>query len=437
MARSKKRRDEQLLNPDGLKHYRRTYSGKELGWGLVILLILLSTAGWVVYRGAHPDPDLFSDKASLLKKGKKIKIYHRPLQRMDGISSGPSHGQAKSQKPKRSAADMMFPEGLVGDGWKRKSATRFSRKNLYEKINGRAGYFLAFGFKQMFFSTLLHPKSGKLIDLELYDMGNGSNALGTYSGELGKGANPKVSPQGISHLRRNAMFVSQGPYYLRAIGSDESKEVKDKLLQVQKLFQAKIKGEPLPWGYGFFIARMAIKPSKISYKPKNAFSFGFAKDVYVGQQGKNTFLFVKAEADPSTAKAMQEKFRQGFMSYGTEVKDPKGMVWVKDRYINTYATALAVNRWVVGIQGAAKWDKAQAAMERMKKAILAMPKAMQERAVPREKSAKPKPRPRKRAKPEPRSVKPSYPTERRTKPAPESKPSRPKPRGYESGIDER
>lgn len=434
MGKTKKRRDEKLLNPDGLKHYRRSYSGKEFAWGLVVLLILLSTTGWVVYRGAHPDPDLFSDKASLMKKKSKIKIYHRPLRRMDGLSAPPSH----RQKPKRSAADMMFPNGLVEGGWKRKSATRFSRKNLYEKINGRAGYFLAFGFKQMFFSTLLHPKSGKLIDLELYDMGSGSNALGTYSGELGAGVKPEVTSQGISHLRRNAMFISQGPYYLRAIGSDESAIIKAKLKQVRKLFQQKIKGEALPWGYGFFIARMSFKASAISYKPKNAFSFGFAKDVYVAKQGKSTFLFIKAEASKDAAQKMQDKFRGGFMSYGTKVKDPKGMVWVKDRYISTYATAVAVKRWVVGIQGAEKWNEAQAAMKRMKEGVLSMPKDLQSRAVPKGGIKKPTPRAHARPRPKPRSVEPSYPEARKSKPkAPESKPSRPQPRGYESGVDER
>ena len=58
--------DDRLFVREGFRHYRRRYSLTEVRWGWAVLASLLAIAGWVAWKGAHPDPALFSDGASLL-----------------------------------------------------------------------------------------------------------------------------------------------------------------------------------------------------------------------------------------------------------------------------------------------------------------------------------------------------------------------------------
>ena len=44
----KQRKDDQLFNSQGLRHFRRSYSASELRWGLVVFLILVAIATWIV-----------------------------------------------------------------------------------------------------------------------------------------------------------------------------------------------------------------------------------------------------------------------------------------------------------------------------------------------------------------------------------------------------
>ncbi len=495
MASSKNKREGRLFNPHGLKHYRRQHNLSELWWGLFVFVVLFGTGAWVAYKGAHPDPNLFKDGAKLLLQAKKrIKVVER---RPHSTSLRQSHKTQPSPTPRRTTGpgEKLLPASLGGTNWTKAPTQQFSAKTMYEKINGRAGYYQAYGCKQLFFTKLRHKKTGKTIDVELYDMGTSVNALGAYAGEMSTKATPEVGQRGMSHISRNALYVSRGPYYLRVIGDDESPIIKHKLAQIKTFFEKQIKGVPLPWAYGLFVA-VSVKASAISYARENAFSFGFGKDVYTGKIGKNTYLFINAQNTAKAAQSLSAKFRKGWLSYGSKEKGADGIIWVKDRYISTYATAVAVERWVVGVQGATDFKRAQKALARLRQAVTTMPTDLRKRARPTprtqpSKKRKHKPtlrtQPSKRRKHKPtlriqptkkRKHKPTPPGHRskavkrehtrppkahKPKPAqriapeegydakskskssskkrkrrvPSSRPSRPKPRAYESGIDER
>lgn len=377
MAKKRKRKEDQIFNSQGLKHFRKSYSAAEFRWGLVILLILVSITAWVIYKGKHPRPGLFSDGSKLLAKS-SIKVVRRePLPPKRAGQPDPV-----PLTPEQQAANRLLPPGMGKKGWSKKATSQFDRNKLYVKINGRAGYFQSFGVKRLYFTTLVHKESNNIIDIELYDLGKAKNALGCYAGELSKKAQPQVNPQGMSHISRNALFISRGKYYIRIIGSDENDIVKTKLRSLRTMFHKRIKGDPLPWGYGFFIANMAVKANAISYDRENAFSFGFAKDVYKAKIGENAYMFIMAQHDAASAQAIQQKFLAGWMSYGSEAKDKTGKKWVKDRYINTYSTAYATERWVVGVQGADKWPQAQSQLARLVASVKKMGPALRKRSIP-------------------------------------------------------
>src|SRR5262245_42749192 len=55
-----RRKDDRLFVRDGRRSYRRRFSRTEARWGIVVLAGLGAVLAWVLWKGAHPDPALFS-----------------------------------------------------------------------------------------------------------------------------------------------------------------------------------------------------------------------------------------------------------------------------------------------------------------------------------------------------------------------------------------
>ncbi len=308
--------------------------------GLALVVGLVAVGGWVAYKGAHPDPSLLA--LDVVPAGDKSATANEAAEQPEG--RGP------------------FPEGLAAEGYKESSVRSYDPDTLYVKINGRAGYYRSFGVEKLFFMTLEKiDDPTTIVDLELYDHGKVDNALGAYNGERGSDSQPQVGDKGLWHYARNAMYLTLGRYYLRAVGSDESPAIRAQLEKVQARFEAEVNGEPLPWAYGLFIGKMGFKPGALSFYPENAFNFSFAKDVNVARLDDETELFVVAVADEEQARAQAQRFMTGFQEYGAD----KGQGWIEDRYIQTIATARAKARWLYGVRGAPNLKAAEAGLARI------------------------------------------------------------------------
>ena len=127
-------------------------------------------------------------------------------------------------------------------------------------------------------------------------------------------------------------------------------------------------GEPLPWGYALFVGRMGKTPGSISYAPENAFSFGFARNVYSVEVGDGLELFVTPAGTEAAAAELAGRFMDGFRNYGSD----EGQ-FVKDRYQGTYARAITAGPWVVGFLRATDTDQALTALDELANVVADMP----------------------------------------------------------------
>ncbi|MCG8555540.1 MAG: hypothetical protein MJD61_09680 [Proteobacteria bacterium] len=330
-----------MWNPQGRRHYRRSYSLAELPYGLSVLVGLACVALWVAWMGAHPDPGLFANSEDLLDPG--------------------------TPEPDRGA----LPEGLAAAGWREHALSRFDASNLYEKINGRADYFKSRGFVELTYLTLLGEQDrGLAVDIEFYDMGEPGNALGTYSSEKAPEIEPQRAGGSLWHLERNALFLTKGRYYLRAIGSDEGEAVQAQLRHLQKTVQTGLSGDAaLPWGHRLFSEGLGIGVGKLSFHKENAFSFAFARRVYSALlDDGETELFVAAAGDEQAARELAERFMQGFVSYGDRTGSADD-AWVKDRYLGNVSAARSAGPVVYGIRAAGDAEAARAALARLRDAV--------------------------------------------------------------------
>lgn len=340
MAPKATKKADRIFVQNGRRLYRRTFSVTETRLGLLVLVALAAILGWVAWKGAHPDPNLFALETDLSQPAATVVVGRGPV-----------------------------PTGLAGDGWSEGSLSQFDYENLYVKINGREGYYKSFGFERLYFLSIIAiDDEQRAVDIELYDLGNAANAVGAYSGERPPDVAPETSESGLAHMERNALFLTRGRYYIRAIGSEESPEVRAQLEHLRDRFETELPAEPLPWGYALFAGRMGIEPGRVSFLPENAFSFGFTRNVYSATLDDDAELFVMLAGSGSDATELVKRFQDGFLQYGTR---EGGLI--KDRYLGTWATVTASGPWVVGIHRAPDREAALRAVETLSGVVTDMP----------------------------------------------------------------
>lgn len=329
--------NERVFVRDGRRHYRRRYAMTEVWIGMVVLAGLVLILVWVGWKGKHPDPEIY---------------------RTD-IPGQTATAPVVDRTP--------LPAGLAGTGWTEGTVSRFDSETLYQKINGREGYYKGFGFQELVFVSLVQEEDpSRVIDIELFDQGSPENAGGAYAGEVGEGVTPTTDPGGMSHIDRNALFLTRGRFYIRVIGSEESPEVQAELTRLRTVFQEAMAGtgvvsEP----FALFIGPLGLDPGRVTYTPENAFSFGFAKDVYSAYlDDEETEIFVVSASGTAEAARLAEQYLEGFQQYGESQGN-----WVRDRYLQTVAGVRATGSWVIGVRGAPGTTEAEAALRLLEDAV--------------------------------------------------------------------
>jgi hypothetical protein len=385
--------DERIFVKDGFRSFRRTYKVGEVYWGAATGVVVLGIVGWVTWKGAHPDPSLFDMSAALEGAAPNQLPAVDDTQRRAGQRMGAPRTNAESaESGDQEAADRgPLPVGLAAGAWREGKLGAFSADTMYVKIDGRAGYFQAFGVKSLHTLTLEGPASGDApssVDIEAYDHGEARNAIGAYNGERPPGIESTVEQGSTFHVDRNAAFLARGRYYVRFIGSDESAAVVAEVRRLLDVFRRELPGEELPWGFAFFGDQLKLPASTVTYVTSNAFSLGFARDVYKASLSpadskEDLEVFVVALADAAAAKAMAAQYTEGFGSMGKPAGQGPGAVqWIEDEFLATFSGASAVERWVVGVRGAPSLERAKAELARLREGIAALPEAVRARAVP-------------------------------------------------------
>ncbi|MBK9965875.1 MAG: hypothetical protein IPP07_13610 [Holophagales bacterium] len=364
--------ERRVLNPRPFRVFRKTYSVTEAKAGAAVVVLLALVAAWVAWRGAHPDPSLVADPATPTAPAEApVALSAAPARSApDAVPSVPPVAPDRGNLPV--APDRgVLPAALAGKGWSEGPLARFDAENLYVKINGRADFFLARGFRSLTFVTLSGP-AGAVVDVELYDLGSPENALGAFSAEKTPEAKPKSGGGTSWYVARNALFVARGASYVRAIGSDESPAVVAQLEHLRKTFEGGIAAGEKPWTVALFGDALGLPPDRLQYTAESAFSFGFARNVSSATlDDGETELFVLPAGDEGKAKALSAQFEKGFLSYG-EKAVVAGEPWIKDRYLGAFSRAKAAGTFVVGVRGGPEVAKAAEALAKLERAVLAL-----------------------------------------------------------------
>jgi hypothetical protein len=389
--------EERIFIKDGFRSFRRSYRVVEVYWGAGTGMVLLGIVGWVSWKGAHPDPSLF-DMSAALSGGPPAEgapgvdaVERRAGERLGPRRAKPepaSGEEGAGEQP--SAARGPLPAQIASGVYHEGKLGAYTADNLYIKINGRAGYFQAFGVKTLHTLTLEggSESAPASVDIEAYDLGESRNAIGAYNGERPPGIESVSEDESTYHFDRNAGFLARGRYYVRFIGSDESPDVVAEVRRLLEVFRRELQGEALPWGFSLFVDQLKLSPSAVTYVKNNAFSFGFARDVFKASLSpadsrEDMEAFVVAAEEEAAARALAARFVEGFASLGKPAgQTPAQVALFEDEFLATFSAATVVERWVVGVRGAPNAKRAAEVLEQVEAGMRALPPGVRERAVP-------------------------------------------------------
>src|SRR3972149_1066440 len=154
----------------------------------------------------------------------------------------------------------------------------YTKKTLFEHINGQAELYLKYGFQKSVFAIYQNRKNQKdQIELDIYDMGNVLQAFGIFSRFRNEDR-----PGGFgldSYLDDHSALFYQGKYFVMFYAAESNP---DFLRQFSKLVSLKISDpSPSPKEIGYF-PKDELKPGSIQYFPEGLLGHQFLKRGFQG-----------------------------------------------------------------------------------------------------------------------------------------------------------
>ena len=154
----------------------------------------------------------------------------------------------------------------------------FTKKTLFERINGQAELFFKYGYQKSVFA-IYQSKKGRddQLEADVYDMGNVVQAFGVFSRFRNE-----EHPGGFgldSFLDDHSALFYQGRYFVMLYAPEANQEI---LRQFSKLISSKISDpSPSPREITYF-PKEGLKPGSIQYFPEGLLGHQFLKRGFQG-----------------------------------------------------------------------------------------------------------------------------------------------------------
>jgi hypothetical protein len=225
------------------------------------------------------------------------------------------------------AASPNIAEAVAGfrpKGWQILGEVKqFTPETLYEQINGRASFFLAYDLIRMtYVSFVFGDETAKFINLSIYDMGTPTSAFGVFSAERSPGES--ALDLGRAGYRSDAnYFIWQGRYYIRIISSEATDEFK----RIGQALARKVTGF-LPdagekvWGLAALPPEDRM-PQSVQFFKVDAMGLDFMRDTYTAEYRKDNTLvtvFLSRQDSAKSARATVERYTGFAQKYGQGIE---------------------------------------------------------------------------------------------------------------------
>lgn len=248
--------------------------------------------------------------------------------------------------------------GFTPQGWHIFDAVKqFTPETLYEQINGRASFFLAYDMIRMTYASFVDDdEMAKFLNLSIYDMGTPTSAFGVFSAER----TPGESPLGLGRAGyRSAAnyFIWQGRYYIRIISSGATDGFKRIGLELARKVTGFLpdSGEPV-WG----LAALPLTdrmPQSVQYFKVDAMGLDFMRNTYTADYRKDNTLvtaFLSRHDSAQSARAAVVRYTGFAEKYGRGIERLKtgGVALVSCDMGGSYDVVFHKGRLMGGVSAA-------------------------------------------------------------------------------------
>ena len=214
--------------------------------------------------------------------------------------------------------------GFTPQGWQILGGVKqYTPETLYEQINGRATFFLAYDMIRMtYVSFVAGDEVTRFMNLSIYDMGTPTNAFGVFSAERSPGESPLDLGRDGYRSKAN-YFIWQGRFYIRIISSEATDEFKRIGLDLARKVTGFLPDSgAVVWGLAALPLTDRI-PQSVQYFKVDAMGMDFMRNTYMAAYRKdNTVVtaFLSRHGSQESARATVVRYTGFAEKYGRGIE---------------------------------------------------------------------------------------------------------------------
>ncbi len=214
---------------------------------------------------------------------------------------------------------------LTPEGWQLFDDTvlTFSPENLYEQIDGRAEFYLAYDVVDMTFASYEKgAEAGQFIDVSVYDLGVPTHAFGVFAGERTFDA-PELGLGRGSYRSGANYYIWKGQYYIQIIASDTTEDLQRYGLSIGREVAGVLPddGEAV-WGLEVLPLQDRVHGSE-QFFLVDALALDFMRNTYTAEytrSGTVVTTFVSRRDNAESARDALDRYVEYAEQYGDAVE---------------------------------------------------------------------------------------------------------------------
>jgi len=201
----------------------------------------------------------------------------------------------------------------------------YNSESLYEKINGKAPFYLDSGFKNLSTRRFVSEQNNKLgMEVYFYDMGSHRKAFSVYSRQRRGGAK-FLSDMRFGYKTSNAVYFVAGEFYIEIVGTSESTSLMKDMITLSKDVYASLNGAG-----GDGLSELSLFPGEnlvahsFEFYVADAFGFSGLNNTFTAEyeiDGESLTAFFSKRASSKEAKQVLEAYSKFLVSTGGSYKE--------------------------------------------------------------------------------------------------------------------
>ena len=212
------------------------------------------------------------------------------------------------------------------EGWKQIGSPQvYTRKTLFNRINGQAELFFKYGFQKSVFALYRNKNNAKdQVELDIYDMGNVLQAFGIFSRLRSEDRSAGVGLE--SYLEDSSLLFYGGRYFVTLYATEGDSSI---LTRLAKTISSEIPDSSPPPKEIDYFPKNGLKPGSIEYYPEGLLGYQFFKRGFQGVylqknqdkveakgEDKECYLFLVILKDPRDAEDALKAYRDSLSKKG-------------------------------------------------------------------------------------------------------------------------